>query len=374
MSSPDLYELLGVARDATPAQIKKAYRKLARRYHPDVNPDDPEAEERFKEVAAAHDVLSDADKRARYDEFGEEGLRDGFDPATARVYRDWQQRSRATASWQSSSGRGVSLGGAAFDLGDLLGAFRETGGGRRVAAVDLDAAMTVSLEEAVLGSERRLVLTRSDTCPTCGGSGETDQAVKEGCQRCGGTGRLDVARGPLSIQSTCEVCVGSGRRPGPPCTSCGGRGEVPGQVTLTVKVPPGIRDGQRLRLAGQGQRGGDLYVTVRVQAHPRVRREGDDLQMDLPVTVSEAMLGARVQVPTFQGAVTVTVPRASSTGTRLRLAGRGVPARDGGAAGDLYLNLMVVVPAPSVDAEAAEQAARRLDGLYAGDVRASLTL
>ena len=374
--SPDLYSILDVERDASPASIKKKYRKLARKYHPDVNPDNPGAEERFKEIAAAYDVLSDAGKRALYDEFGEAGLRDGFNPDQARAYRDWQQRAAASAS-SGRSGWGGSSGGGGhhFDLSDLFANFQGAGGGRRaVVSVDLEASISVSLKDAVLGSERQLVLSRNDACTACGGSGEASGPAPGACQRCSGTGRVDVAHGPLPIQTACGACGGSGRTPGPPCTPCGGRGEVPGEARLTLKIPPGIRNGQRMRLAGQGQRGGDLYVTVRVQRHPLVRRAGRDLHMELPVSVSEALIGAKVDVPTFRGKVTVAVPAGSSSGTKLRLKGKGAPAPDGEAAGDLYLQLMVTLPDPEADPGAAKQAARLLDNLYAGDVRAALKL
>jgi molecular chaperone DnaJ len=366
MSPKDLYAVLGVKRNAEPQEIKKAYRKIARETHPDVKPGDAVAEQRFKEATAAFEVLSDPEKRKLYDEFGEDALRLGFDPEKARAYRSWQARPGAGRGgfegfegfegFQGGAGGfgfrpGSEGAGFGFDLGEILGDL--FGGGRRGRESrrspfrgatpkrkggDAEASMTVPLREAVLGAEREIAVDKP-----------------RACNACDGTGRVD----------------------GAPCGGCGGTGMRPGRARLKVKIPPGIGDGQKIRLAGQGLPGagggppGDLYVKVAVHPHRFVRREGHDLFMELPITLGEATFGATVEAPTFQGTVKVKVPPGSQSGRKLRLKGRGVPRRKDGA-GDLYLVLAVRVPTVPEDDAEARQAVETLEGRYDGDPRASL--
>jgi curved DNA-binding protein len=315
MDEKDLYGELGVARDAGEEEIRKAYRRLARQFHPDVNPNDAKAEERFKEISFAYDVLSDPEKRARYDEFGAQGLQPGFDPEQARAYRRWSEGARRSPSFE-----GV---GEEIDLDELferLGGFGGLGGRgggfaagewRRVPrrGRDAHAEVTVDFLDAVLGREVRL--------------------------------------------------------------------DVPGRGTLRVRIPAGADDGTRVRLAGQGEPGaegappGDLYLTLRVRPHPFFRREGDDLAYDLPVTLPELVLGASIEAPTPDGVARVRIPAHSRPGQRLRLRGKGAGRRGTSERGDLYLRLLVDVP-ESRDAEL-EEIAKRMEPLYAGrDPRASL--
>ncbi|AGC45937.1 putative chaperone protein DnaJ [Myxococcus stipitatus DSM 14675] len=335
----DYYQILGVDRTASEDVIKKAYRKLARQHHPDVNPGNKAAEEKFKQIGSAFDVLSDPKKRKLYDEFGEDAEKIGFDEKKAEAYRQY----RAAASRGGAGG--IPYGGEDFDLGDLFndlfgrrGGASAGGGGagfdvgdvfgrgrRRPAAGpergnDLSTQVRITLAEAVTGTERTLSVTRPSRT---------------------GTGPDEPTR-------------------------------------LTVKIPAGVQTGSKVRLAGQGAPGlrggpaGDLYIETEVVEHPLVRREGDDLHVDLPVTVSEAMLGAEVRVPTFQGEVTVKVPSGSQSGRQMRLKGRGVPSLKGGAPGDLYLHLQVKVP--DTDTPEARAAAETLSRAYSDDVRRELTL
>jgi curved DNA-binding protein len=313
----DLYEILGVPRTASSEEIRKAYRRLAKKYHPDMNPADRKAEERFKEITAAHEVLSDARKRKLYDEFGPDSLRSGFDEKTADAYRRWQQQGGGPGQevpFDLGDFETVSVGGVGnFDFGSIFGDL--FGGGRRrrggpvpAPGPDVEAHLAVDLREAVLGAERDL--------------------------------------------------------------------QIDGR-TLRVKIPAGVGDGSRIRLAGQGGEGraggppGDLYLVARLREHPLVRREGKDLYIDLPLTVPEAALGAEVLLPTFEGAVKLQVPPGSTSGRQLRLRGRGLPDLKGGPRGDLYAVAKIVLPEGG---EALRRAVEPLAGLYKGDPRAGLSL
>jgi molecular chaperone DnaJ len=386
----DYYQILGVARTASADEIKKAFRKLARKYHPDVNPGDKSAEEKFKQLNAAFEVLSDERKRKLYDEFGEEAGKLGFDEKKAEQYRAYKAARAAGGGMPYGSGAGVD-----FDLGDILGDIFGRGGaggvdlgeilgragaGRAAAPAageDITASLQLTFAEALSGTEHSISLRRPGRCGRCQGSGQSGAPTT--CATCGGSGKVRRGGGVLgmSMGGTCPTCRGSGRA-APPCPSCQGSGVVEETARLTVKIPAGVQTGSRIRLAGQGAAGsrggpsGDLYIETVVAEHPLVRREGDDLHMDLPVTVSEAMLGAEIRVPTFQGEVTVKVPAGSQSGRRMRLKGRGSPALKGGPPGDLYLTLQVKVPEqPSAEArEAAEALARA----YQTDVRGTLQL
>jgi molecular chaperone DnaJ len=380
MSTNDYFEELGVKRDAGVDEIKKAYRKLARKYHPDLNPGSKEAEERFKQISAAYEVLSDSKKRKLYDEFGDDGLRSNFDPEQTRAYQQWQQQARATSSRGGSvSDFGDLFGGSGrgINLEDLFGGVQapRRRGPPRLGA-DIQSEITVSLPEAIQGAQREIAFSRHGLCTSCQGTGERAGAAQASCRKCGGAGRVNVARGPLNLQTSCPECGGLGRDRGPDCDSCAGTGQVEQTARLKVKVPVGVEDGQTIRLTGQGiagqEQAGDLYLTVRVSPHPLLRREGRDLHLEVPVTVSEALLGAQIEVPTLTGTVKVTVPPGSPNSAKLRLKGKGV--RHAKTPGDLYLTLTVQLPDPSSDIETAKQAAGQLESLYRGDVRASLRL
>lgn len=369
----DLYALLGVPRTASVDDIRKAYRKLARKLHPDVNPGNRSAEERFKAVSEAHDVLSDAEKRKLYDEFGMAGVQGGFDADQARAYRDQAEQ------WRRQQAAGAGAGAAGFagyeNLEDLFGdIFRESqrgGGGRGFGAArdggDAEAEMTIDLLDAVRGLSTALTLQRQEVCPTCTGSGADPGSVVT-CPECQGKGRVQMAQGPVSFTRTCPRCGGSGRSASKPCGSCGGQGVRGVSERLTVHIPAGVDSGSRVRVAGKGNPGvqggaaGDLYIRITVRPHALLERRGDDLHLDLPVSVSEAMLGASVEVPTPDGMVRVKVPRRSQSGRQLRVKEKGVPHLRGGGRGDLYLRLVVQVP--DRESESADEAARALDAAY----------
>lgn len=331
----DYYEILGVSRDAAIAEIKKAYRRLAVQYHPDRNPDDPAAEEKFKEASEAYAILADPEKRARYDRFGHRGVEGeaftGFDA--------------------SSFGDFADILGDLFGFGDIFGS-RGRGarsGPRR--GRDLQYTMSITLEEAARGVDKTIRIPRLGTCERCSGEGVQAGTSLETCGTCNGAGQVMYRRGFLSVAQTCPSCGGAGRMNRHPCEGCAGRGLVENEVSLKVKVPPGIDTGMRLRLAGEGEGGlrggpsGDLYVVLAVEEHELFQRDGRDLHLELPVTVFQAMIGARVRVPTILGdEETVEVADGSQPGDVIRVKGRGMPEVDGVRRGDLHVHLRVVVP------------------------------
>lgn len=384
----DPYAVLGVAKTATADEVKKAYRKLAKKLHPDHNPGDKKAEERFKEVSSAFEVLGDPKKRALFDEFGEISTRQGFDETKARQY----EQARAAGFGR---GRGASPGfegfqgfqGESSDFASMFGdLFSRSGGATRtrtrrtaeaVPGDDIEASLEVDLRDAVLGAERELSLNRPSTCPQCKGSGAKPGSKETTCPECGGSGELRMGG---MFTTTCPRCDGRGTVR-EPCPRCDGAGTIPETARLKVKIPPGVETGSRVRLPGQGapaQRGGeagDLYLRITVRDHPTVRVQGRDLLLDLPITPAEALGGAEVTAPTFEGPVTLKIPAGSQSGRKLRLRGRGLPALKGGSTGaprgDLYAVLQIVLPP---DGEAAREAAQALQRLYKTDVRTGLVL
>ena len=376
MAESDLYQVLGVARTATAPEIRKAYRKLARKHHPDVNPGKPEAAERFKDISTAYEVLGDEKRRKAYDEFGDASLRSGFDADKARAYQaQAEEAQRAASSGRGAGGDGGygGFGGFDFDLGDILGG----GGGRRpgrarggpVPGHDVVASVTLDFVQALRGAELSVDAPTGKTCPTCDGAG-----TKGGtCPQCHGSGRVDAARGPMRIVATCPTCDGTGKEP---CPTCHGAGTVGGSRKVTVRIPPGSDDGSRLRvpgLGGPGVRGGpagDLYIEIAVRPHPHFRRSGLDLRLTLPVTVAEAYSGATIAVPTPDGPVDLKVPARSQSGQKLRLRGKGV--RRGDDVGNLIVEL--VVRLPDGDDPAFAEAAEAATAAYGEPVRGEVTL
>ncbi len=343
MAEKDYYEILGVSRTATEKEIKSAYRKLARQYHPDVNPGDKAAESRFKEISQAYDVLSSPEKRKQYDTFGTADM--NFQPGGPGGGGGFQ--------YQPGGGGGVNF---EFDLGgqgleDLLGGF--FGGGRRRGpqpGEDLQLEVKLTLEDAYQGGERRFTISGPDTCPTCHGSGAEPGARFDTCPQCKGSGRGRSMGGFTLRGETCDRCHGSGQMPTQSCHTCRGAGSVERARPITVTIPRGVEDGAKLRLAGQGYPSpsggpaGDLYLLVRIRPHRLYERSGDDLTVELPVTFAEAALGGPVQVPTLGGKkVTMNLPAGVQSGQKLALRGQGMPRRAGGQ-GDLYARIKVTVP------------------------------
>ena len=381
MAERDLYKILGVNRGASQDEIRKVYRKLARKYHPDINPGNKEAEAKFKEISGAHDVLSDPKKRKLYDDFGEAGLASGFDPEKAQSYRQWQEQSS-----RARAGGGAGFGAQEFDMNDLGNIFGDLGGmfgrGRAqprtgpIPGKDIEAAMDIDFLDAVRGFQTLFTLDRPVPCESCHGSGTKPGSSPTNCPECGGAGGKSIVDGPLQFRQTCPRCGGTGKLPGDPCPTCKGAGRVVRPETVRVNIPPGAEPGKRIRVPGKGEAGvlggtpGDLYIVPRIRPHPVLARSGRDLTMDLPITVGEAVRGATVEVPTPTGPVKVKIPPGAQSGQRLRVKGKGVPAHGKSPAGDLYLRLMIRVPKEKVAHEAIE----KIDQAYDEDVRKDLRL
>jgi molecular chaperone DnaJ len=372
MANRDLYGELGVKRTATSDEIKKAYRKLARKFHPDVNPGNREAEERFKRVSFAHDVLSDDAKRKAYDEFGEEGLQAGFDADRAREFKRAQE---------SMGAGGAGWGGGRYSsfediFGDIFGGRGGGGAMQAEPGPDIETTLTIDLLDAIRGTTATVQLSKPDECPVCHGTGGQGPGMT--CPECRGRGQIKVGGGPMSFGRRCERCHGTGRIPSQPCPACQGRGITEKIEKLNVKIPAGVDDGSRIRLAGKGGAGrggappGDLYIVTQVRPHPRLERRGQDLYLQVPVTIGEAMHGATIDVPTPDATVKLKVPAGSQSGSKLRLRGKGVPAMKGGSRGDLYVVLQVHVP-PDGDARVRD-AVEALEASYHESPRAGLTL
>jgi len=334
MAKRDYYEILGVSQNASESDIKKAYRRLAMKYHPDRNTGDADAEVRFKEAKEAYEVLSDGQKRAAYDQFGHAGV----DPSAG------------------GGGRGgFGGGGADFSdifsdvFGDIFGGGRG-GGGRAFRGADLRYRMEISLEEAVEGVERDIRIPTQVRCESCDGSGAAPGSTPETCPTCHGHGDVRVQQGFFSIQQTCPRCSGTGEVIADPCVQCGGNGTVPDQKTLNVRIPAGVDTGDRIRLSGEGEPGeqggpaGDLYVEVAVKPHPIFTRDGSDLRCEIPLAFTTAALGGEIEVPTLDGRVTLRVPSGTQSGKVFRIRGKGVKPVRGGAQGDLLCRVSVETP------------------------------
>jgi molecular chaperone DnaJ len=332
----DYYEILGVSREADDKELKQAYRKLALKYHPDRNPGDTEAEDNFKEAAEAFDVLSNAEKRQIYDQYGHAGL------------------------------NGHGMGGGFHDVSDIFSHFNDIfgdffggmfgGGGRGRSAHgpragnDLRYDLELDLTEAVLGTKKELTFDTAVACETCSGSGAKPGTKPQICDKCGGVGQVRMSQGFFVLTTTCPACQGEGKRILERCTTCRGNGRVPKQRKVTLRVPPGVDDGIRMRIAGEGEPGdpnapsGDLYVYLHVARHELFERDGRDLHCILPISFPQAALGAKLQAPTLQEPIEVQIPSGSQPGDVVRVKGSGVASLNGHERGDLCYHLRLVVP------------------------------
>jgi len=337
MAKRDYYEVLGVSKTAADAEIKKAYRRLAMKYHPDRNPDDTEAENRFKEVKEAYEVLSDSQKRAAYDQFGHEGVNMGG------------------AGAGGPGGFGGFGGAEAFSdiFGDMFGDIFGGGRGRRsrvFRGADLRYRLDLTLEQAAHGDSVQVKIPSMSACEHCDGSGAAPGSEPETCSTCGGQGQVRMQQGLFAIQQTCPRCRGNGKIVTSPCAYCHGAGRVEKTRTLSVKVPAGVDTGDRIRLDGQGEAGqnggpaGDLYVEINVRPHKMFERDGADLQCQVPLPFTTAALGGEVEVPTLEGKVTLKVPPETQSGKKFRLRGKGIKALRGGPMGDLICEVEVETP------------------------------
>ena len=337
MSKRDYYEVLGVAKNASDEEIKKAYRKLAMKHHPDRNQGDTavKAEENFKEAKEAYEMLSDAQKRAAYDQYGYAGV----DP-------------------NRGMGGGEGYGGFAEAFGDIFGdmfsqgqARGGRGGGRQVyRGNDLSYAMEITLEEAAKGKDAQIRIPSWDNCDTCHGSGAKPGTSAKTCTTCAGQGSVQMRQGFFSVQQTCPHCRGTGKIIPEPCTTCNGQGKVKQQKTLEVKIPAGIDDGMRIRSTGNGEPGtnggppGDLYIEIRTKKHDIFEREGDDLHCQVPVSFITAALGGEIEVPTLAGKAAIDIPEGTQAGKQFRLRGKGIKGVRSSYPGDLYCHIVVETP------------------------------
>lgn len=339
----DFYEVLGVQRSATDDEIKKAYRKLAKKYHPDLNPDDSSAEQKFKEVSEAYEILSDKEKRSRYDQFGHAGV----DP-----------------NFGAGGGAGGFGGFGGFDMGDIFGDIFGGGfggfGGRSSArrgpqrGSDVNTEISISFEEAVFGCEKEINLYRIETCPDCSGSGAKPGTEVTTCSVCGGRGQVTTTQrtilGNMQTVTTCSACGGKGKVAKEPCSKCAGKGRVKKSRKIKVKIPAGIDNGQTISLSGQGNAGelgapsGDLYVSVYVKPSQMFERSGFDVSYKMDISFAEAALGANVEVPTLDGKVKYEIPEGTQPGTVFRFKGKGIPYLKRSGRGDQYVMVNVVVP------------------------------
>lgn len=340
----DYYELLGVSRGAGSEDIKKAYRKLAMKYHPDRNPGDASAEARFKEVSEAYEVLSDEGKRRQYDQFGHDGLKSAFGPGGFDFSRDFTH----AADLQDILGSIFGDGGGFFD--DFFGGRRQRNPNGPQRGVDLRFDLEIDLEESMFGSEREITLPMTDECGECKGTGVAAGSKRENCRHCGGRGAVISGGGFFQIRQTCPVCGGAGSVITKPCRICQGAGRVKARKRLTLRIPPGVETGSRLRLAGKGESGvrggppGDLYVVINVREHEIFERHGDDLICQVPISVETAALGGEVQIPTIDGYANLKIEPGTENGKIFRLRGKGMQNVDEYARGDLHVRVVVEVP------------------------------
>jgi len=334
VSKADYYEVLGVSRDVSDQELKSAYRKQAMKYHPDRNPGDHSAEEKFKEASEAYQVLSDADKRASYDRYGHAGV-------------------------SSAGGSGFSGFSGSVDLGDIFGdlfgeMFNVAGGQQRQTRQrrgdDLRFDLTIDFEDAVFGKETEIRIRRLEACVTCHGSGSTSGRGPSTCPQCQGRGQIRYQQGFFSVARTCSACGGAGVIVSDPCATCHGETRIAKEVKLNVKVPPGVEEGTRIRYSGEGDTGrsggpsGDLYVVLSIRAHDFFQRDGYDLRCVIPISFPQAALGAEIEIPAIDGAVTLKVPEGTQSGKELHVRGRGVPYLNEKGRGDLVVRVLVQIP------------------------------
>ena len=334
VSKADYYEVLGVSRDVSDQELKSAYRKQAMKYHPDRNPGDHSAEEKFKEASEAYQVLSDADKRAAYDRYGHAGV-------------------------NGAGGSGFSGFSGSVDLGDIFGdlfgeMFNVAGGQQRQTRQrrgdDLRFDLSIDFQDAVFGKETEIRIRRLEACVTCHGSGSTSGRGPSTCPQCQGRGQIRYQQGFFSVARTCSACGGAGAIVSDPCATCHGETRIAKEVKLNVKVPPGVEEGTRIRYSGEGDTGrsggpsGDLYVVLSIRAHDFFQRDGYDLHCVIPISFPQAALGAEIEIPAIDGAVTLKVPEGTQSGKELHVRGRGVPYLNEKGRGDLVVRVLVQIP------------------------------
>ena len=359
MSKRDFYEILGVNKDASDDEIKKAYRKLAMKYHPDRNPDNPKAEEHFKEAKEAYEILSDASKRAAYDQYGHAGV----DPQAGMG--------------AGGFGAGGFSGGFADAFGDIFGDIFGGGGGGRggrsnvYRGADLRYNLEVSLEEAARGTETKIRIPTMAECETCHGTGAKAGTKPETCGTCGGHGQVRMQQGFFSIQQACPKCHGSGKIIANPCGTCSGTGRIKQYKTLAVKIPAGVDEGDRIRLSGEGEAGvnggppGDLYVVIQIRPHSVFQRDHNDLHCEMPISFTTAALGGEIEIPTLDGHAKIKIPAETQSGKVFRLRGKGIKGVRSSTHGDLLCHMVVETPVNLTERQ--RELLRELDALNKED-------
>jgi molecular chaperone DnaJ len=362
----DLYEVLGVGKNASEGEVKKAFRKLARKYHPDVNPGDKKAEQQFKEINAAYEVLSDPKKRKQYDQFGHAAFEQGFG----------QGPGPGAYGFEGYGGQGPEFftGGGGFE--DLFGGIF---GGRATRprgpqkGEDSTYSVEIDLEDAIFGKTMQVDLEREVACSSCKGTGSQPGTSPKNCPTCRGRGTVTAGGGFMQFSQACPSCHGDGTVNADPCKSCGGRGVLPRSERINVKIPPGVDNGSKVRVAGMGGPGaqggppGDVYIATRVRPHPYFERKGDNLYSEAKITMKEAVLGEKIEVASKDGMVAVSLPQGVQSGQQLKLKGKGVPHLGGGGTGDHYITLQVVTPTGV--GERGKELLRELDQLYPSSPR-----
>jgi molecular chaperone DnaJ len=351
----DYYEVLGVNRDATEEDIKKSYRKLAMKYHPDRNPDSKEAEEKFKEAKEAYEILSDGDKRRAYDAYGHAGVNPQM----------------------GGMGEGAAgFGGFAEAFGDIFSdIFGGQGRGRSSVfrGADLRYNLEIALEQAARGTETKIRIPTMDTCETCHGTGAKPGTAPKQCETCHGAGTVRLSQGFFSIQQTCPTCHGSGKMVSDPCATCRGAGRVKKHKTLSVKIPAGVDEGDRIRLSGEGEAGvnggppGDLYVVIHLKEHGVFQRDGDDLHCEMPISFTQAALGGEIEIPTLDGSARIKVPPETQTGQVFRLRGKGIKGVRSSYPGDLLCEVVVETPVRLTEKQ--KELLRELEDINKKDAR-----
>ena len=354
MAKKDYYEVLGVNRDAPEDEIKKSFRKLAMKFHPDRNPDNPKAEEHFKEAKEAYEVLTDANRRQAYDQYGHAGV----DPTQGMA-----------------GGAGMGGFGDAFSdiFGEIFGGGR--GGGRQgvYRGADLRYNLEIGLEEAARGTETKIRIPTMEECATCNGSGAKPGTQPQTCTTCNGRGEVRMQQGFFSLQQTCPRCHGSGKMVSTPCATCQGAGRVKQQKTLSVKIPAGVDEGDRIRLSGEGEQGvsggpsGDLYVVIHIKAHQVFTREHSDLHCEMPVSFTTAALGGEIEIPTLDGHAKIKIPQETQSGQVFRLRGKGIKGLRSASHGDLMCHVVVETPVRLTERQ--KELLRELDLINAQDAR-----
>lgn len=361
VAKEDYYKILGIDRNADEKDIKKAYRRLARKYHPDVNPGDKAAEQRFKEINEAYEVLSDPKKRVDYDRFGHAAFEPGFGAGPGPGFEAFR-------------------GGFEFDRGfeDIFGdIFGRRAEGRPLRGKDITYSLEISLEDAVFGTSTPITINKEGLCTQCGGSGAQPGTSTLSCPDCKGTGQVSASRGFLRFSQTCPRCKGNGRINLNPCKTCGGRGKAIKTETISAKIPPGVEDGSKVRLTGMGGAGerggpaGNLYIITHIRPHTFFERKDDDLYCEVPISMTEAVLGGKIEIPTIDGMASMTIPSGTNSGQVFRLKGKGVPHLKGGGRGDQYCKVRII--GPKVIDEKTKGLFKEIERLHPENPRASIS-